>query len=166
MKPVFRSHCAIAAFMLVFSAFSYAQAQTSSATPDPYAAQLTSSPALFGSFATDISANGRFVVFESNGDVATEKIPSKNPDGTLNPNARNNEDGNREIFLIDYAQRRIFQLTNTRNVQKPPASPTPTPTPTPTPSASPTPTPAATPPDLSRVKIEISNNRPMISLEP
>ena len=166
MKPVFRSHCAIAAFMLVFSAFSYAQAQTSSATPDPYAAQLTSSPALFSSFATDISANGRFVVFESNGDVATEKIPSKNPDGTLNPNARNNEDGNREIFLIDYAQRRIFQLTNTRNVQKPPASPTPTPTPTPTPSASPTPTPVATPPDLSLVKIEISNNRPMISLEP
>ena len=163
MKPVFRSHCAIAAFILLFSVVSYAQAQTASATPDPFAAQLTSSPvAGFNSYVGDISANGRFVVFQSNGDVATEKIPSKNPDGTTNPNARNNEDGNREIFLIDYAQRRIFQLTNTRNVQKPPASPTPTPTPSP----SPTPTPLPTPPNLTLVKIEISNNRPVITLEP
>jgi len=154
--------------MLVFSAFSYAQGQAASATPDPFAVQLTSSPAGFYSFAGDITANGRFVVFESNGDVATEKVPSKNPDGTLNPNARNNEDGNREVFLADYAQRRIFQLTNTKNVQKPAASPTPTPTatPTPTPGATPTPTPTPTPPDLSLVKIEISNNHPMISLEP
>jgi uncharacterized protein (TIGR03437 family) len=165
VKPVFRSHCAIAAFILLFSVVSYAQAQTASATPDPFAAQLTSSPvAGFNSYVGDISANGRFVVFQSNGDVATEKIPTKNPDGTTNPSARNNEDGNREIFLIDYAQRRIFQLTNTRNVQKIPASPTPTPTPTPTPS--PTPTPLPTPPDLTQVKIEISNNRPVITLEP
>jgi uncharacterized protein (TIGR03437 family) len=168
VKLVFRSHCAIAALILLFGAFSYAQAQTASATPDPVVAQLTSSPAGFSSYAGDISANGRFVVFQSNGDVATEKIPTKNPDGTTNPNARNNEDGNREIFLIDYAQRRIFQLTNTRNIQKIPASPTPTPTPTPTPSpdASPTPTPVPTPPDLTQVKIEISNNRPVITLEP
>src|SRR6266498_2905583 len=87
-------------------------------TPDPFVFQVTSSPAGFYSLVGDISANGRFVVFQSNGDVATEKIPSKNPDGTLNPNARNNEDGNREIFLLDYAQRRIFQLTNTKNIQK------------------------------------------------
>jgi len=166
VKPVFRSQCAIAALMLIFSAVSYAQAQTASATPDPFVTQVTSSPAGFYSFANDISANGRFVVFESNGDVATEKIASKNPDGTANPNARNNEDGNREIFLLDYAQRRIFQITNTKNVQKVPASPTPTPTPTPTPSASPTPSPSPTPPDLSQVKIEISNNRPMLTLEP
>ncbi|HEV2827158.1 MAG TPA: hypothetical protein VGW76_06100 [Pyrinomonadaceae bacterium] len=168
MKPVFRSHCAIAAFILLFSVVSYAQAQTASATPDPFVAQLTSSPKDFNSYVGDISANGRFVVFQSNGDVATEKIPTKNPDGTTNPSARNNEDGNREIFLIDYAQRRIFQITNTRNVQKIPASPTPTPTPTPTPSpgASPTPTPVPTPPDLTQVKIEISNNRPVITLEP
>jgi hypothetical protein len=152
--------------MLILGAVSYAQAQTTSPTPDPFVTQITSSPGGFYSFANDISANGRFVVFESNGDVSTEKIPSKNPDGTANPNARNNEDGNREIFLLDYAQRRIFQITNTKNVQKPPASPTPTPTATPTPSASPTPTPSATPPDLSQVKIEISNNRPMITLEP
>lgn len=166
MKLVFRSQCAIAALMLLFGAFSHARGQAASATPDPFAVQLTSSPGGFYSFAGDISANGRFVVFESNGDVATEKIPSKNPDGTLNPNARNNEDGNREIFIADYAQRRIFQLTNTRNVQKPAASPTPTPTPTPTPGATPTPSPVATPPDLSLVKIEISNNHPMISFEP
>jgi len=142
--------------MLVFGAFSYAQGQTASATPDPFATQLTSSPANFYSFAGDISANGRFVVFESNGDLDTQ-------------NARN-ADGNREIFLVDYAQRRIFQLTNTKNVQKPPASPTPTPTPTatptPSPGATPTPTPIPVPPDLSLVKIEISNNNPMISLEP
>ncbi|MEP6820180.1 MAG: hypothetical protein ABJA18_11645 [bacterium] len=164
MKLAFRSQCAITALMLVFGAFSLAQAQTTSATPDPFVVQVTSSPQSFYSFAGDLTANGRFVVFESNGDVATEKIPSKNPDGTPNPNARNNEDGNREIFLIDYAQRRIFQITNTKNVQKPPASPTPTPTPTPTPS--PTPTPLPVPPDLSQVKIEISNNHPMISFEP
>jgi len=153
--------------VLVFGAFSYALGQAPSATPNPFVVQLTSSPAGFQSFSGDLSLNGRFVVFDSTGDVATEKVPSKNPDGTLNPSARNNEDGNREIFLIDYAQRRIFQITNTKNVQNPAASPTPTPTPTPSPSpaASPTPSPAPTPADLSKVKIEISNNRPMISFE-
>src|SRR5882762_11207127 len=108
--------------MLVFGAFSYAQGQIASPTPDRFVTQLTSSPVGFNSFAGDVTANGRFVVFESNGDVATQN--------------RNNADGNREIFLIDYAQRRIFQLTNTRNVPKASA----TPTPTPSPSASPTPT--------------------------
>jgi hypothetical protein len=153
---------------LVFGAFSYAQAQTASATPDPFATQLTSAPAGFNSYAGDISANGRFVVFQSNGDVATEKVPNKKPDGTANATPRNNEDGNREIFLIDYAQRRIFQITNTKNVQKIPGSPTPTPTPTPSPSpgASPTPSPVPTPPNLSLVKTEISNNRPVLTLEP
>jgi hypothetical protein len=154
VKQVFRSLCGIAALIVISSALPPAQAQIVSATPDPVTVQLTSSPIGFYSFASDISANGRFVVFESIGNLDTQ-----------NPR---NADGNREIFLMDYAQRRIFQLTDTRNVQKPPASPTPTPTPTPTPSpaASPTPTPGPTPPDLSLVKIEISNNRPMISLEP
>jgi hypothetical protein len=154
VKLACRSHSAIAVCLLVFSAFSYAQAQTASATPDPFVAQLTSSPANFYSFAGDITANGRFVVFESNGNLDTQ--------------SPRNADGNRELFLIDYAQRRIFQLTNTKNVAKPPGSPTPTPTPTPTPSpsATPTPTPAPTPPDLSLVQVEISNNRPMISYEP
>ena len=159
MKRVLSYQCAFAALMLVLGAFSYASGQTPSATPDPFLTQITSSSgggALnpFRSTASDISGNGRFVVFESNGDVATQN--------------RNNADGNREIFLLDYAQRRIFQLTNTKNVLKPPPSPTPTPTPTPTPSPapSPTPTPGPTPADTSLVEIEISNNQPMISFEP
>jgi uncharacterized protein (TIGR03437 family) len=166
VKQVFKFQCAIAAVVLAFGAFSYARAQAPSATPNPFMVQLTSSPSGFQSFASDLSLNGRFVVFESNGDVATEKVPTKNPDGTINPLARNNEDGNREIFIADYAQRRIFQITNTKNVQIPvTATPTPTPTPTPSPAPSPTPTPAPTPADLSKVKIEISNNRPIISFE-
>ena len=138
MKFAFRSQCAMAALTLVFGAFSYVQAQTTSPTPDPFAVQVTSSPTGFYSFAGDTTANGRFVVFESNGDLATQ-----------NPQ---NADGNREIFIVDYAQRRIFQLTNTKNVQKPAASPTPTPAPTPA--------------DPSLVKIEIDNRAPMISLAP
>ena len=153
MKQVFGSYCALALLMLVCGAFSLVSAQSASATPDPFVAQITSSPLgaadnPYVSFASDISANGRFVVFESNGDVATQN--------------RNNADGNREIFLLDYAQRRIFQLTNTKNVPKASA----TPTPTPSPSASPTPTPSPTPADPTLVQIEISNNRPVISYEP
>lgn len=56
----------------------------------------------FESFVGSISGNGRFVVFESRGDIATE-----------NPR---NADHNNEIFLYDYAQRRIFQITDTRSV--------------------------------------------------
>ncbi len=153
MKQVFKSQCAIAALVLVFGAFSYTLGQAPSATPNPFVVQLTSSPSGFQSFSGDLSLNGRFVVIESNGDISTEKSA-----------ARNNADGNREIFLIDYAQRRIFQLTNTRNVQKPPASPTPTPTPAASPT--PTPTPIPTPADPTQIKYEISLNRPMISFDP
>ncbi|HYN23545.1 MAG TPA: hypothetical protein VES69_00720, partial [Pyrinomonadaceae bacterium] len=130
-------------------------AQTPSATPDPFLIQLTSSPGGFRTTANDITANGRLVVFESNGDLATDRSE-----------ARNNSDGNREIFIADYVQRRIFQITNTKNVPKPSASPTPTPTPTPSPAPTPTPTPGPTPADPAQIQIEISNNRPMISLEP
>ena len=59
MKLAFCSRCAIAALMLVFGALSYAQAQTTSPTPDPFAVQVTSSPAGFYSFAGDTTANGR-----------------------------------------------------------------------------------------------------------
>ena len=45
MKQVLSSQCAIAALVLVFGAFSYTLGQTPSATPDPFVAQLTSSPA-------------------------------------------------------------------------------------------------------------------------
>ena len=67
---------------------------------DSVIAQLSNSTA--ESFAGGMSGNGRFVVFESTGNVATE-----------NPR---NTDGNSEIFLFDYAQRRIFQLTDTKSV--------------------------------------------------
>ena len=164
MKQALCSLCALVVLTLVFGALTSALAQTPSATPDPFVIQLTSSPTGFRSGSSDISANGRFVVFESNGDVATEKIATRNPDGTINPNARNNEDGNREIFIADYAQRRIFQLTNTKSV--PNATPTPSPTPSPSPTASPTPSPVPTPPNPLNINIEISNNRPMISLAP
>ncbi|MDQ1640011.1 MAG: hypothetical protein QOF62_3350 [Pyrinomonadaceae bacterium] len=151
MKQVFGSCCALALLLLVCGALSPASAQSGSPTPDPFVTQLTSSPAgnvfnPFGSFAGDISANGRFVVFESNGDVATQN--------------RNNADGNREIFLVDYAQRRIFQITNTTNVPIASASPSPSP------SASPTATPAPTPADPALIKYEISSNRPVLSFEP
>lgn len=158
MKPVFRLLWGLAACLLACGAFSLTQAQTASPTPDAFVTQLSSSPnALFVSFAGDISGNGRFVVFESNGDVATEKTA-----------ARNNADGNREIFLADYAQRRVFQITDTKNVPKPTPSPTPTPSPSPSPtvSPSPTPTPVPTPADPTQVQIEISNNRPMITYAP
>ena len=125
MKQALGILCAAFVLLFIYSALSSGppssgQAPAPSATPDPFVVQLTSSPtSRFASFVGDISANGRFVVVESNGDIATEK------------SARNNADGNREIFLIDYAQRRIFQITNTRNVPKPAASPTPTPSPSP-----------------------------------
>lgn len=77
---------------------------TPSTTPTP-----TPTPAPFArnSFAGDISGSGRFVVIESEGDIATDRS-----------SARNNADGNPEIFLFDYAQRRIFQITNTRSALK------------------------------------------------
>jgi uncharacterized protein (TIGR03437 family) len=155
--------CAAAACMLVAGALTSAQSP-SNFTPDAFVAQITNSVRVsatnpVSSFVGDTSANGRFVVIESNGDISTEKTA-----------ARNNQDGNREIFLFDYAQRRIFQLTNTRSVLKPATSPSPTPSPSPSPSpsVSPSPTPTPTPPvdEPANIQIEISNNRPMISLEP
>ena len=75
----------------------------------PAAAQAESVISQFTSSARDsyaggISGDGRFVVFESTGDHAT-----------VNPR---NADGNPEIFLWDFAQRRIFQITDTKPVQK------------------------------------------------
>src|SRR5258706_2126273 len=155
--------CAAVACMLIAGALTSAQSPSSS-TPDPFVTQVTSSVRSsatnpVGSFAGDITANGRFVVIESNGDIATEKTAT-----------RNNQDGNREIFLYDYAQRRIFQLTNTKSVLNPPGSPSPTPSPSPSPSPSvspsPTATPSPTPVDPSNIAIDVSNNHPIISLEP
>ncbi len=79
------------------------------------------------SLAGGISGDGRLIVFESTGNIATE-----------NPR---NSDGNREIFIFDYAQRRIFQITDTKSLLTNPAMPA----------------------DFSNVKVEISNLRPVIS---
>lgn len=136
VKHAFRLSRPVAAFfafaLFVFSASSGARAQTLSPTPDTLIFQVTSTtipppppatptptpsatptPTPTGatlarnSFAGDMSGNGRFVVIESEGDISTERTP-----------ARNNNDGNPEIFLFDYAQRRIFQITNTKSALK------------------------------------------------
>ena len=152
--------------MLMAGALGSAQS-TSSSTPDAFLAQVTR--ATRDSFATDISANGRFVVFEATADAATLK-----PGQTASTKSPANTDGNTEIFLYDYAQRRVFQLTNTKAVLNPSpsptasASPSPSPSPSVSPSAGPTPTasPTPTPIGFSNIKIDIQNKRPMISAEP
>lgn len=157
MKQSFWLLCASLLFVLIGGALASVSAQTPSATPDAFAVQITSNPTPgFNVAMGDMSANGRFVVFTSNGDVSTEKTPT-----------RNNADGNHEIFLLDYAQRRIFQITNTRSIPNP--TPSPSPTPTPSPSPSPTPTPSPTPPqpeDPTQLKIWIDNIAPRITLAP
>jgi hypothetical protein len=95
------------------------------AQADTFIGQFTNSNA--ESFAGGISGDGRFVVFESRGNLATE-----------NPR---NEDGNVEIFLWDYAQRRIFQLTNTKSVL----------------------TDASKAVTFDNIKVDIANKRPVIS---
>lgn len=87
--------------------------------------QVTSSSG--SSFAGGMSGNGRLIVFESSGDIATE-----------NPR---NADRNREIFVFDYAQRRIFQITDTKSVLTNPNQGT----------------------TISNVKVDITNARPVIS---
>jgi len=107
------------AFVLVTS-FSPVSAQV-----DSVLGQLTSSNT--ESFAGAISGDGRFVVFESKADIATE-----------NPR---NSDLNSEIFLFDYAQRRIFQITNTKSLRTDPTK-------------------AYT---FDNIKVQMSNTRPTIS---
>jgi uncharacterized protein (TIGR03437 family) len=81
---------------------------TPSPTPTPGATPTpTPLPIPRDSFAGDISGNGRFVVIESAGDIATNRTAD-----------RNNADGNQEIFLFDYAQRRVYQITNTKSALK------------------------------------------------
>jgi uncharacterized protein (TIGR03437 family) len=158
VKQAFRLSYVALMCAFIIGAYAVVQAQN----PDPFVTQISSSTG--NTYAGGISLNGRFVVFESTGDIATEKIPTLNPDGTVNPNARNNEDGNREIFLFDYAQRRIFQITNTKSALRT-ATACPTPSPTPTPTATPTPTPTPTPSPVPgcAIEVEVSNNQPVIS---
>jgi hypothetical protein len=121
-----RACAALVALAALVAAAGVAQGQTLSPTPDTAIFQITSTTILAtptptstptptptpsavarNSFANDISGNGRFVVIESAGDIATDRSAS-----------RNNADGNQEIFLFDYAQRRIFQITNTKSALK------------------------------------------------
>jgi uncharacterized protein (TIGR03437 family) len=85
------------------------------------------SASLTDAFAGGISGDGRLIVFESAGNLATE-----------NPR---NADGNREIFIFDYAQRRIFQITNTKSVLNN----------------------TANNPTFDNIKVEMVNIRPVIS---
>lgn len=103
---------------------------TVSAQSDAVVGQVTSSG--FDSFAGGISGDGRFIVFESTGDVGTVRDENNLP---------NNADGNREIFLFDYAQRRIFQITNTKSLLNN----------------------TANAPTFDNIKVEITNLRPVIS---
>jgi uncharacterized protein (TIGR03437 family) len=132
VKQVFRlSFGALFTLVLILGTSLLAQAQTI----DPFVTQISSSDR--ETFVGGTSGNGRFVVFESNGDIGTDKTTT-----------RNNADGNREIFLFDYAQRRIFQITNTTSTRNNTAQPD---------------FPAATPTDRSNVLVEVSNNRPVLS---
>jgi hypothetical protein len=109
-------------FVLALSLPAFSQAV------DTVIGQFTNSPA--ETFVGGISGDGRFVVFESRGNLDTQ-----------NPR---NADGNTEIFLWDYAQRRIFQITDTRSVLI-------------------NPTLSST--SFSNIRVEISNNRPTISTD-
>lgn len=104
------SSCFLFAFIFV-SAFVFSV----SAQVDSVVGQITSTGGGTGVFVRDISGDGRFVVFESNGDLATQgRTDTIGVNGQVVSTGRNNADGNIEIFLFDYAQRRIFQLTNTK----------------------------------------------------
>ncbi|MDT7541209.1 MAG: hypothetical protein QOE33_1113 [Acidobacteriota bacterium] len=107
MKQVLR----LSTFALALFCLAAAQgfAQTPTPTPDPFVAQISNSAG--DTFARDITGDGRFVVIESTGDIAT--VP---PGQTAANKSPNNADGNIEIFLYDLAQRRVFQITDTRSV--------------------------------------------------
>ena len=89
------------AFFILAIIALFANSITVSAQVDSVIGQLTNSGS--ESFAGGISGDGRLVVFESIGNLATE-----------NPR---NADGSREIFIFDYAQRRIFQITDTKSLR-------------------------------------------------
>ncbi len=94
------------AVIVLSSSFDTVSAQVNSLAQsqiDSIIGQVTSTSAVSETFAGGISGDGRLIVFESTGDLATE-----------NPR---NADGNREIFIFDYAQRRIFQITDTKSLR-------------------------------------------------
>ncbi|HEX8149236.1 MAG TPA: hypothetical protein VF591_18790 [Pyrinomonadaceae bacterium] len=96
-----------------------AASATPTPSPTPSPTPATSVPIQRDSFAGDVSGSGRFVVIESSGDIATNRVPDvRDASGNVITRGRNNEDGNQEIFLFDYAQRRIYQITDTRSALK------------------------------------------------
>ena len=144
MKNAFRLSLIAFTFVCLSVVPAFAQA-TPTPTPDSFFTQITNSPtATLPVFVGGISGNGRFVVFESAADLAT-----LHPGETTR--AVNNADGNREIFLYDYAQRRIFQITNTTVARVDATKPAVTNNAT------------TGQPDFSNVAVEVSNNRPFIS---
>jgi uncharacterized protein (TIGR03437 family) len=153
VKYLFRLSGLCLALLCLMSVWASAQTPTptpaASPTPDPFVVAITAAtpapspsasatpvgPADVNSYIGDISGNGRFVVFESKGDLATIA-----PGQTVA--SPNNADGNREIFLWDAAQRRIFQLTNTKSALVDTTK---------------------TPFETTNIAVEVSNNRPQIS---
>ena len=122
-------------FVLLVLVIFVSGVNTAQAQVDAVVGQVSSSTS--ESFAGGISGNGRFIVFESNGDHATQ-FPIEPDQTALYPR---NRDGNREIFLFDYAQRRTFQITNTKSLLTNPNGAT----------------------TFDNVKVEIVNLRPTIS---
>jgi len=112
-------------FVLFTAIILFTNVLTASAQVDSVIGQVTSSTS--ETYAGGTSGDGRFIVFESPGNLATD-----------NPR---NTDGNREIFLFDYAQRRIFQITDTKSLL----------------------TDATKAPTFDNVKVDIVNIRPVIS---
>ncbi len=154
MKYIFRLTGLCVALICLTCVWAVGQTPTptpaASPTPDPFVVQITAAvaatpnpspsatpagPGDVSAYVGDINGNGRFVVFESKGDLATI------PPGT-STRSPGNADGNREIFLWDAAQRRIFQITNTKSAL---VSNT------------------GSPVDNANIAVEVSNNRPMLS---
>jgi uncharacterized protein (TIGR03437 family) len=153
VKYLFRLTGLCAALICLSSVWAVAQTPTPTATPtpDPFVVQITSAvaaaapspspsatpagPGDVSAYIGDISGNGRFVVFESKGDLATIA-----PGATTR--SPGNADGNREIFIWDAAQRRIFQITNTQSALVDNTK---------------------SPFDDTNIAVEVSNNRPEIS---
>lgn len=90
--------------LFLFAILTLTASFPASAQVDSIVGQFTSVSGNANVFVRGISGDGRLVVVESRGDISTERNA-----------ARNNADGNLEIFLFDYAQRRIFQITDTKN---------------------------------------------------
>ena len=106
--------CLLFSAVFLLGGANSALAQSALAQVDSAVGQITSSNTA-DIYVRGISGDGRFVVFESTGDLATERTADAlDTSGNVVQYGLNNADANLEIFLYDYAQRRIFQITNTK----------------------------------------------------